>query len=81
MPSFSYRALTQSGEIVSGSISAPTAVEVTRRIEYLGGQQFSYIKLDDILALLDPQQVAEVCTCPRFGCCKVHTFQPTAEKE
>jgi general secretion pathway protein F len=36
VPSFSYRALTQSGEIVSGSISAPTAVEVTRRIEYLG---------------------------------------------
>jgi general secretion pathway protein F len=36
MPNFSYRALTQSGEIVSGSISAPTAAEVTRRIEYLG---------------------------------------------
>jgi general secretion pathway protein F len=36
MPNFSYRALTQSGELVSGSISAPTAAEVTRRIEYLG---------------------------------------------
>ena len=36
MPNFRYRALTQSGEIVSGSISAPTAAEVDRRIEYLG---------------------------------------------
>ena len=36
MPSFRYRALTQSGEIVSGSISAPTASEVAHRIEYLG---------------------------------------------
>jgi len=34
--SFRYRALTQAGEIVSGSISAPTAAEVDRRIEYLG---------------------------------------------
>lgn len=36
MPNFRYRALTQAGEIVSGSISAPTAGEVDRRIEYLG---------------------------------------------
>jgi len=36
VPSFRYRALTQGGEIVSGSISAPTAAEVARRIEYLG---------------------------------------------
>ena len=36
MPNFRYRALTQAGEIVSGSISAPTAAEVGRRIEYLG---------------------------------------------
>lgn len=36
MPNFSYRALTQGGEIVSGSISAPTSAEVARRIEYLG---------------------------------------------
>ena len=36
MPSFQYRALTQSGELVSGSISAPTAAEVASRIEYLG---------------------------------------------
>src|SRR5215467_3481704 len=33
---FRYRALTQSGEIVSGSISAATAAEVGGRIEYLG---------------------------------------------
>lgn len=36
MPSFRYRALTQSGELVSGSITAPTASEVANRIEYLG---------------------------------------------
>jgi general secretion pathway protein F len=36
MPNFHYRALTQGGEVVSGSISAPTAAEVARRIEYLG---------------------------------------------
>ncbi len=36
MASFRYRALTQSGEMVSGSLSAPTAAEVAHRIEYLG---------------------------------------------
>ena len=36
MPSFQYRALTRSGELVSGSISAPTVSEVAERIEYLG---------------------------------------------
>jgi general secretion pathway protein F len=36
MPNFRYRALTQEGEMVSGSISAATSSEVTRRIEYLG---------------------------------------------
>lgn len=35
MPNFRYRALTQSGEIVNGTISAPTAKEVLHRIEYL----------------------------------------------
>jgi general secretion pathway protein F len=35
MPNFRYRALTQNGELVSGSISAPTAAEVARRIDYL----------------------------------------------
>jgi general secretion pathway protein F len=35
MPNFRYRALTQTGEVVSGSISAPTAAEVARRIDYL----------------------------------------------
>jgi general secretion pathway protein F len=33
---FHYRALTQAGEIVSGSIAAPTAAEVVRQVEYLG---------------------------------------------
>ncbi len=36
MPNFQYRALTQNGEMVSGSISAATAGEVARRVEYLG---------------------------------------------
>jgi len=36
MASFRYRALTQNGEVVSGSITAPNAVEVAHRIEYLG---------------------------------------------
>lgn len=35
MPSFRYRALTQTGEIVNGTLSAPTAAEVAARIEYL----------------------------------------------
>jgi general secretion pathway protein F len=36
MPTYSYRALTQVGEIVSGSLHAPNAAEVAHRIEYLG---------------------------------------------
>ena len=36
MPNFRYRALTQGGEIVNGSISAANAIEVAHRIEYLG---------------------------------------------
>lgn len=36
MASFNYRALTQNGELVSGSISAATAAEVAQRIEFLG---------------------------------------------
>jgi len=36
VPSFRYRALTQNGDLVSGSITAPTAAEVANRIEYLG---------------------------------------------
>ncbi|MGA7940925.1 MAG: type II secretion system F family protein, partial [Bradyrhizobium sp.] len=32
---FRYRALTQNGEVVHGTLSAPTASEVARRIEYL----------------------------------------------
>ena len=35
MPNFRYRALTQSGEVVHGTLSAPTATEVAARIEYL----------------------------------------------
>jgi general secretion pathway protein F len=36
MPTFRYRAISQVGEVVSGSIAAPSAAEVGRRIEYLG---------------------------------------------
>jgi len=36
VPNFRYKAMTQAGEIVTGSIAAPTATEVARRIEYLG---------------------------------------------
>ena len=35
MPNFRYRALTQTGEVVHGTLSAPSATEVTARIEYL----------------------------------------------
>lgn len=35
MPNFRYRALTQSGEMVRGTLAAPTLAEVARRIEYL----------------------------------------------
>ena len=35
MPNFRYRALTQTGEIVHGTLSAPSAREVAARIEYL----------------------------------------------
>jgi general secretion pathway protein F len=36
MRNFRYLAMTQAGEIVNGSIFAPTAAEVAHRIEYLG---------------------------------------------
>ncbi|MFB9263560.1 type II secretion system F family protein [Bradyrhizobium erythrophlei] len=36
MPNFRYRALTQKGEVVSGSITAANLAEVAQRIEYLG---------------------------------------------
>jgi general secretion pathway protein F len=35
VPNYRYRALTQNGEVVNGTLSAPTASEVARRIEYL----------------------------------------------
>jgi general secretion pathway protein F len=36
MPSYRYRAFTQAGDIVLGTVDAPTREEVIRRIEYLG---------------------------------------------
>ena len=35
MPNFRYRAITQTGELVAGTIAAPNIAEVERRIEYL----------------------------------------------
>ena len=35
MPNFRYRALTETGDVVSGVITAPTCEEVARRIDYL----------------------------------------------
>ena len=51
MPSFQYRALTRSGELVSGSISAPTVSEVAERIEYLG------VEADHVLADVDAEDL------------------------
>jgi len=36
MPTFQYRALTQAGELVTGTLDASSPGEVNRRIEYLG---------------------------------------------
>lgn len=36
MPNFTYRALTESGEVVSGELNAPSVGEVMQRIAYLG---------------------------------------------
>ena len=36
MPTFQYRALTQVGEVVTGSLDATSVAEVNRRVEYLG---------------------------------------------
>jgi general secretion pathway protein F len=36
MPTFQYRALTQVGEVVTGSLDATSLDEVNRRVEYLG---------------------------------------------
>src|ERR1044072_1284769 len=36
MPNYRYKAITQAGEIVTGSLAAPTARQGARRIEYLG---------------------------------------------
>ena len=36
MPTFQYRALTQIGEVVTGTLDAQSLAEVNRRVEYLG---------------------------------------------
>ncbi len=36
MPQFRFRAMTASGELVTGEVEAPTRDEVARRVEYLG---------------------------------------------
>jgi len=47
VPTFNYRALSQAGEIVSGSITAPTAAEVDQRIEYLGLVPIESVSVQD----------------------------------
>jgi general secretion pathway protein F len=44
MPNYRYQAITQSGELVKGTISAPTPAEVERRIGYL-----RLVPVDDIV--------------------------------
>jgi general secretion pathway protein F len=72
MPSFNYRALTQGGELVSGSIAAPTAAEVARRIEYLGlvlidtaGESGSTSASHSTATLLSRPRAADVTTLTR----------------
>src|SRR5262245_54765216 len=72
MPSFNYRALTQGGELVSGSIAAPTAAEVARRIEYRGlvlidtaGESGSTSPSPATATLLSRPRAADVTTLTR----------------
>ena len=72
MPNFHYRALTQSGELVSGSIAAPTAAEVARRIEYLGlvlidtaGENASAAVSHSAAALFSRPRAGDVTTLTR----------------
>jgi general secretion pathway protein F len=51
MPNFRYRALTENGELVNGSIAAPTVSEVARRIEYLGLVPIETIAEDEVAAV------------------------------
>jgi general secretion pathway protein F len=55
MPNFRYRALTQSGDVVSGLITASTVAEVARRIDYLR------------LVPIDPILVDDAESAPRWG--------------
>jgi general secretion pathway protein F len=50
MPNFRYRAMTQNGELVNGSLSAPTVAEVAHRIEYLGLVPIETIAEDSVAA-------------------------------
>jgi general secretion pathway protein F len=47
MPNFRYRALTQSGEVVSGLLAAKTAQEVARRMDYLSLVPIEAIVVDE----------------------------------
>src|SRR6516164_4337531 len=51
MPNFRYRAITQNGELVNGSLSAPSAAEVARRIEYLGLMPIETVADDGVAAV------------------------------
>jgi general secretion pathway protein F len=71
MPNFRYRALTQNGEIVHGTLSAPTATEVAARIEYLRllpietVEEKRSISVSDGLGLFNQPSAAEVTTFTR----------------
>src|SRR5258708_36183628 len=51
MPNFRYRAMTQAGEVVNGSLAAPNASEVARRIEYLGLVPIETVAEDGVAAV------------------------------
>ena len=68
MPTFQYRALTQVGEVVTGSLDAPTLVEVNRRIEYLG------------LIPIEASTARSAATLGRSGLSLTWLSQPRAEE-
>src|ERR1043166_1933091 len=51
MPSYRYRAMTQAGKLVEGSLSAGSAAEVAQRIEYLGPVPIETVVEEGVAAL------------------------------
>lgn len=65
MLNFRYQALTQTGEVVSGTISAASASEVALRIEYLGLIPIETVR-DDGGRTGSPWWTISVAAAPRF---------------